>query len=115
MQVIAAGASCVKIRKFQDDGSVPKQRWFCKNCFADAKAIRTLAMSVDRTRTEKILELIAAKQDAAAAVPPPPSIHSTPTRMAQPHAVRVHVAMLGQVQTMFCAQLARFAIAQSQS
>jgi hypothetical protein len=87
VQVIAAGASCVKIRKFHDDSSVPKQRWFCKNCFADAKASRTLAMSVDRTRTEKILELIAAKQDAAAAVPPPPSIHSTPTRMAQPHAV----------------------------
>ena len=115
MQVIAVGAPCVKIRKFLGDGSVPKQRWCCERCFADAKAIRTLAMSVDPKKTKGILERIAAKQDAAAAVPSPlPSIRRPRawlTRMPW----RVHVAMLGQVQTMFCAQLARFAIAQCQS
>jgi hypothetical protein len=75
VQVIAVGAWCVKIRQFFDDGSDPKQLWFCELCFVYAKASRTRAMFVDRKKTEGILERIAAKQAAAAAVPSPlPSI-----------------------------------------
>jgi hypothetical protein len=118
VQVIAKGAWRVKIRKFFDDGSAPMERWSCERCFVDAKASRTLAMSVDPKKTEGILERIAAKQDAAAAaaaVPSPlPSIRR-PRAWLSRMPWRVHVAMLGQVQTTFCAQLARFAIAQCQS
>ena len=112
MQVIAKGASCVKIRRFHTDGSVPMQRYSCERCFVDAKAIQALAMSVDPKRTEEILDRIAGKQNAAAAaaaVPSPlPSIRR-PRAWLSRMPWRVHVAMLGQVQTMFCAQLARFA------
>ena len=116
MQVIAK-ASCVKIRRFYTDGSDPMQRYSCERCFVDAKAIQALAMSVDPKRTEEILDRIAEKQDAAAAaaaVPSPlPSIRR-PRAWLGRMPWRVHVAMLGQVQTTFCAQLARFAIAQCQ-
>ena len=73
MQVIAKGASCVKMRKLYTDGSDPKQRYSCERCFVDAKAIQTLAMSVDPKRTEEILDRIAANQDAAAAAAAVPS------------------------------------------
>ena len=116
MQVIAK-ASCVKIRRFYTDGSDPMQRYSCERCFVDAKAIQALAMSVDPKRTEEILDRIAANQDAAAAaaaVPSPlPSIRR-PRAWLSRMPWRVHVAMVGQVQTTFCAQLARFAIAQCQ-
>ncbi len=76
MQVIAKGALRVKILHLEyTDGSPPYVRWFHGSCFADATAIQARAMLVDRTRTEEILECIAAEQDAAAAVPSPlPSI-----------------------------------------
>jgi hypothetical protein len=118
VQVIAKGAWRVKIRRFYTDGSEPMQRYSCERCFVAAKASRTLAMSVDPEKTEEILDRIAAKQAAAAAaaaVPSPlPSIRR-PRAWLSLTAVRVHVAILGQVQTMFGAQLARFAIAQCQS
>ncbi len=116
MQAIANGALRVKILDVvYTDGRAPYVRWFHPECFADDEAIQTRAMSVDPTSTEKILERIAAKQAAAAAVPPPlPSIRR-PRAWLSRMPWRVHVAMLGQVQTMFCAQLARFAIAQCQS
>ena len=68
MQVIAKGASRVKILHLEyTDGSPPYARWFHPECFADDEGIQTRAMLVDRTGTEKILERIAAEQDAAAA------------------------------------------------
>ncbi len=115
VQAIAKGALRVKILQVvYTDGSPPYVRWFHPECFADATAIQTRAMLVDRTGTEKILERIAAEQDAAAAVPSPlPSIRR-PRAWLGRMPWRVHVAMVGQVQTTFCAQLARFAIAQCQ-
>ncbi len=118
MQVIAKRALRVKILHLEEytDGSPPYVRWFHPDCFADDEAIQARAMLVDRTGTEKILERIAAdsEQDAAAAVPSPlPSIRR-PRAWLGRMPWRVHVAMVGQVQTTFCAQLARFAIAQCQ-
>ena len=49
------------------------ERWSCERCFVDAKASRTLAMSVDPKKTEGILERIAAQQAAAAAAAAVPS------------------------------------------
>ena len=72
-------------------------------------------MSVDREKTEEILERIAAMEAAEAAVPPPPCIHPTPTRMAQPHAVRVGVAMLGTRVNNVLRAACTFAIAQCRS
>ena len=94
------------------DGTPAYVRWIHPECLAAAQGIRDRAMSVDPKRTGVILDRIAAKK---AEVPSPlPSIRRPRawlTRMPW----RVHVAMLGQVQTMFCAQLARFAIAQCRS
>ena len=72
-------------------------------------------MSVDPEKTEEILKRIAAMEAAEAAVPPPPFIHSTPTRMAQPHAVRVGVAMLGTRVNNVLRAACTFAIAQCRS
>ena len=96
MQVIAVGAWCVKILHLEyTDGSPPYARWFHPECFADDEGIQARAMLVDRTGTEKILERIAAEQDAAAAVPSPlPSIRR-PRAWLSLTAVRVHVAILG--------------------
>ena len=95
MQVIAKGALRVKILHLEyTDGSPPHVRWFHPECFADDEAIQVRAMLVDRTGTEKILERIAAEQDAAAAVPSPlPSIRRPRAWLSR--MTRVHVAILG--------------------
>ena len=116
MQAIAKGALRVKILHLENtDGSPPYARWFHPECFADDEGIQTRAMLVDRTGTEKILERIAAEQDAAAAVPSPlPSIRRPRAWLslnADAHACTDARKPCGRC---FCAQLARFAIAQCQ-
>ena len=110
MQVIAKGALRVKILHLENtDGSPPYARWFHPECFADDEGIQTRAMLVDRTGTEKILERIAAEQDAAAAVPSPlPSIRRPRAWLslnADAHACTDARKPCGRC---FCAQLARF-------
>ena len=78
VQAIAEGDWRVKVLEVYTDGSTPICRWFHEKCFGDAEGNQARAMSVDREKTEQILERIAAKKDPEAAVPPPLSFFQRP-------------------------------------
>ena len=115
VQAIAQGAWRVKVLVVHSDGRAPFVRWVHEPCFVRAKAIRTRAMSVDPEKTEEILGRIAAKKDAEAAVPSPLSFFQRPRAWLSRMPCAFMLRFLEHVETMFCAQLARFAIAQCQS
>ncbi len=115
VQAIAQGAWRVKILVEYTHGGVPFVRWLHEECFVAAEAIRTRAMSVDPEKTAEILERIAAKKDAEAAVPSPLSFFQRPRAWLSRMPCAFMLRFLEHVETMFCAQLARFAIAQCQS
>ena len=94
VQAIYRGDEIVKVSHAND--GTPTCLRFHPRCFRHTNSQR-LARLVSSERTDEILKGILAKETAlqAHSMTPFPSIHSTPTRMAQPHAVRMHVPMLG--------------------
>ena len=112
VQAINPNDEIVRV-SYEKDGEATCRR-FHRRCFGRDAGSQQLARKASPEKTDEILADIA-REDAEAAVPSPlPSIRR-PRAWLGRMPWRVHVAMLGQVQTTFCAQLARFAIAQCQS